>query len=453
MIRSIIRITVSAIICFLFISAFDFTTLESFSICYSLFFLLQFIDNFGRSIYLILDSIIILACLTWLITPLAFYYIYNDSNELATIWVKTMPVHSDVYYSYVFPGVIALWFGLRVKKSKTIAINFNLNKFRNKFNILNFRRIGLVFIFGSLLASFIIPFIPGSLAYVFNLISKLIFVGLIYLYFSESKPKPSYLFFGFGLLLFTSIKVGMFGEMVFMLLIAAILFSTNFRLSFGKKLIAVVVGITFIILIQSVKHEYRKTAWVKGADAGFFLELIVNRITNPAQIIEENSLFGMAVRFNQGWLIASTMARVPSIVPFANGETIFNSIGAIIIPRFLWPDKPKAGGKYNLERFLGYKDLKYSMNIGPIGEAYANFGKWGGIFFMFLYGLFIRFIFDWILTIADKRPSLIIWLPLLFFYAVGVETDMLTTINSLVKTGIFVAIMFWIFPKVFKVEL
>jgi hypothetical protein len=145
------------------------------------------------------------------------------------------------------------------------------------------------------------------------------------------------------------------------------------------------------------------------------------------------------------------MNYVPRVEPYANGQTILRSVGAILVPRFLWPDKPESGGHENLSRFLGIKKrLSYSMNIGPYGEAYGNFGPQYGIIFVFFYGLFLSFLFKVFLKNCMKRPTLVLWAPLLFYYTLTVETDILSTLNSFVKGSIFVMILFWVSKKVFK---
>jgi hypothetical protein len=151
---------------------------------------------------------------------------------------------------------------------------------------------------------------------------------------------------------------------------------------------------------------------------------------------------------NQGWLVAVTMDRVPRRFDYAEGETIAKSIAAAFIPRILWPDKPEAGGKYNLKRFWGFELRGYSMNIGSIGEAYANFGRTGGIIFLFFYGLFFNFVLTMLLKWSEKRPSVLCWIPFLFFYAVVVETDTLTTFSSLVTGVIFMLIFIRLFKAV-----
>jgi hypothetical protein len=208
-------------------------------------------------------------------------------------------------------------------------------------------------------------------------------------------------------------------------------------------------------LIQSIKKDYRREAWGGSGGGGpvYFASLLATRISEPATMFNENIAFVGAVRMNQGWLVAVTMYFVPRKYTFANGETIWQSIVASFVPRFLWPDKPEAGGKANLKRFWGYNLVGYSMNIGPMGEAYGNFGVWGGIVYMFFYALLFNFLLSRLLTIANKIPTLILWIPFLFSGIVQVETDLLTTMNDLLKGLFFTWIMFKVFKSAFHLDL
>lgn len=93
------------------------------------------------------------------------------------------------------------------------------------------------------------------------------------------------------------------------------------------------------------------------------------------------------------------------------------------------------------------------MNIGPYGEGYGNFGIMGGVVFIFFYALLIALFLHKTLEKCKKYPSLIIWLPLLFYYVLTVETDILTTINSFIKSIVFVYIIYWIFRTGFKINI
>jgi len=208
-------------------------------------------------------------------------------------------------------------------------------------------------------------------------------------------------------------------------------------------------------LIQSVKAEYRTRAWLQegGADPVYYAQLVTERLTNPSELLEPDKLFYGAVRMNQGWLVGMTMKRVPERFDFAYGETIAQSVAAAIVPRFLWPDKPEAGGRANLKRFWGMDLVGYSMNIGPLGEAYANFDKVGGVIYMFCYGLFFNLMLTLILKNATKRPTIVLWLPFLFFYTINMETDLLTTMGALVKGLIFTWLVFKVFQFTFRIDL
>jgi hypothetical protein len=257
------------------------------------------------------------------------------------------------------------------------------------------------------------------------------------------------------LMLGQTVVSGMFGDFIFMLACSIVLIFLGNKISLYKKIAFALVGIFFLLVIQSIKSDYRKRNWIEGggADPAYFAELIGSRIGDPSSLVDPNEMFFAAVRMNQGWLVAVTMDKVPQKFPFADGETIWESVAASFVPRFLWKDKPEAGGKANLKRFWGYDIHGYSMGLGPLGEGYANFDRIGGIIYMFFYGLFFNLVLSIILKFSEKRPTLILWLPFLFFYAVVLETDLVTTMNSLVKGVFFTWLVFRFFRIAFRIDL
>ena len=93
------------------------------------------------------------------------------------------------------------------------------------------------------------------------------------------------------------------------------------------------------------------------------------------------------------------------------------------------------------------------MNIGLLGESYANFGVWGGCVFLFFYGLAFQWSYNFVIRLTHLYPTIILWMPLLFFYCIGVENDVLTVVNHLTKTAFFVYILYKIYPKIFHIRL
>jgi hypothetical protein len=427
---------------------------ESFSVALLVFTLFDFLENLGKKA-VVLDIAIILAVFTWLVMPVIFYQVYTKENHLARIFYKYMPIPADEYFSFVVPGTVLMIAGLKIPLAK-LQINHNTKDFKDKLEVFfkGKARIGFILIGIGIASTPLNYIVPSSLDHVVALAGNLSYVGVFYIFFSENKHKTKILLGVIGLLALNALATGVFGSLVFLLALFYILIALYLkRVPFFLKLFVTITGVIFIFLLQNVKKEYRHEAWVKGSDAGLFFNLLTNEIVNPSIMFNEKKLFGMSVRMNQGWLIAVTMDQVPRKHEYAYGETIWKSVAAAFVPRIVWPDKPEAGGKYNLKRFWGYDLRGYSMNIGPIGEAYANFGTTGGIIFMFFYGLFFNIILTFLLKWSERRPSILCWIPFLFFYAVVVETDILTTVGSIVTSIIFMVVFIRLFKAVFKVNL
>jgi hypothetical protein len=431
------------------------TTWENISVCIFIYFLFDFLENLGKKI-VILELTNIMASLTCLVMPVVFYHQYTIENNLARLWVKYMPVNSEDYFSFMVPAVIALAAGLRVPLTK-IKVNKDPKIYMdNVRKILQTKpNLGLSLIAVGVTSGLLDAILPATLQQFFYYLDHLTFVGVFYVIYSPNKNKK-YIVPGVILLMIgQSLITGMFGDLIFIMACALVLILLGTRISFQKKLLTAVAGIFLILVMQSVKGDYRQRTWreVGGADPMYYAQLVTDRITDPSSMVEPNKLFYTSVRMNQGWLVAMTMKKVPEKYEFAYGETIWQSVAAAIVPRFLWRDKPEAGGKANLKRFWGYNLIGFSMNIGPFGEAYANFDVLGGIVYMFFYGLLFNFLLSRILKFAEKRPTIVLWLPFLFFYSIGVETDLLSTFGFLIKGLFFTWLIFRAFRIAFRMDL
>lgn len=431
------------------------TTLENIAVWVSAFFLLTFLNDLGKKI-IIMELATIMACFTCLVMPVIFYHVYPKENPIARLWVKYMPIPTDDYFAFAIPAIIAMAIGFRIPLGK-LQINKTPKVYMDnvKRTLAQKPTLGMYLIATGVVSGLLDFLSPDSLKQVFFFMAHLTFVGVFYVIYSPNKYKRIIVPSVIALMLAQSLITGMFGDLIFILACSVVLILLGKKVAFYKKLLVVVAGLFFILILQSVKPEYRKRVWVEGAGASpsYYASLVMDRVTNPSIMFDPDKLFLVAVRMNQGWLVALTMNRVPAKFDFAYGETIWKSIAAAIVPRFLWPDKPEAGGKANLKRFWGYDLIGFSMNIGPLGEAYANFDVVGGIVFMFFYGLFFNMMLSLILKMTQKTPTLVLWIPFLFFYAIGVETDILTTTGSIVKGVFFTWLIFRAFRIAFRIDL
>ncbi|MBL0134255.1 MAG: hypothetical protein IPP79_09690 [Chitinophagaceae bacterium] len=269
----------SALALFVFFQFFwGYPFLESFSIGMSVYFILDFVDKIGRRL-VILDIIVILAVVTWLLFPILAYHFFTKENPLVYMWRRYMPISSEEYFSYVLPGTLAMILGLRFPRFWNKGED-------HKHYIVSLRE------------------------YLY-----LTYVGAFYIYFSDFKFKKITLLVVFLLTLAQSISTGMFGTLIFISALAAIILLLNTQLSFWRKLIFFLVGCYFVIVLQSMKVDFRSKAWKDkegNVGAAFFTELFWEHLKDPSTIFNDKGLFYLHYRLNQGWLIAKTMYWVPA---------------------------------------------------------------------------------------------------------------------------------------------
>ena len=428
------------------------------SIALFTFFLIDFIDSIGKS-YNIMDIPILLAIFQCLLMPALVYHVYNDDYFVRALKYD-MSVSADVYYGFMFPAIVLMIIGMKLPsmfqrsyaKRFKVAISIVKQYLKGKGNL------GVLLIIIGFVTTLMKSFISGQLAYIVYLFSLLLYVGTLYTYFSDHRLRIWYLSGGALVITTDALAQGMFGELLYITVLVVLLILLEKKIKDWVKYTVAILGFFSVLLLQSVKADYRNITW-RGEGRGdqsnteAFFNLIVERLGTPERFYDLDLLFPTVNRFNQGMIIGKVLDYVPNHAPFAEGETIFLSLAATFVPRFMWPDKPMAGGHFNMERFAGFRLEGVSMNISPMGEAYGNYGVEGGVFFMLLYGLFFAMLIVFLMNYVKKRPTIILWFPVLFLNSVQIETDILMVLNSLIKNIIFVAFCYWAANKFLRLKL
>ncbi len=256
---------------------------ENFSMCFFVYFFLNFLMNLGNKI-VILDLTVLMACLTCLIMPIVFYHVYTKDNPLARLWIKYMPISSDEYFSFAMPGILAMVLGIKLRFGK-LEVNANPGVYLEnvKRYLAIHPKLGFILIGIGLGSGFLDFLAPASLREIFFLLAHLTFVGAFYVIYSPSKKKRLIVPGMILLMIGQSIITGMFGEFIFILACSLVLLLLGRKISFQKKLGFALIGIFLIILIQSIKKDYRQRSWqVSGADPVYFAELTTDRIVTPS---------------------------------------------------------------------------------------------------------------------------------------------------------------------------
>lgn len=213
------------------------------------------------------------------------------------------------------------------------------------------------------------------------------------------------------------------------------------------RLLAVqVVGAVLVVFLLSFKFEYRKAVKAASADVperfGLFFSTAWDALTPPYSWLGADVALE---RLNQGMYVARVMAYVPENAPHGYGHELGGAFLAAFVPRFLWPGKHMAGGQLNRERFLGVPQSTYSYNIGPVGEAWAHFGRWGWMY-CFVYAWSLQQL-QQLLLVGSRRWFAPLWLFSFYLFAPALLTEGDSGIvwNHLVKAGIITFMLVLVF--------
>jgi hypothetical protein len=168
--------------------------------------------------------------------------------------------------------------------------------------------------------------------------------------------------------------------------------------------------------------------------------------------LSEAEISHLIERQSHGWIVNQVMLRVPQSEPYANGRTIWIALESAALPRFLAPNKYRAGGEY-FERFTGMAlmdpdsgERSTSMNLGFSGEFYANFGKLGGILASGLFGLFSGLTLRWFYRKSFRSVLWLAFFPFVFLWGMKAEEGIGEMLNWIVKASFVVAAVVWVSP-------
>lgn len=412
-------------------------------------------DNLGKAI--VLREIMALhSCFVCLVMPLVGYIYFPSTNLMARIWVRWMPIPIEEYFSYALPAIAGFIFALcwPLKNGRHADYGTGLQNIMGRARLIVQEKahLGVMLMIFGIITYEIRNFLPTALQFAFLLFFFAGFAGLMYVYFSKSfryRKLALWLFFAF--ILITSVNSGMFTIEAYMGMTLLSFFFLGRKTRLWKKLSIAIVGIFLLMVVQMIKPAFRGKIWrgdYEGNKALLFANMFTDKLTN-LNLESADVFFPLYYRTNQGFNVAAVMRRFPRIRPYDDGANLGLALVSAFVPRFLWPDKPEAGGKFNMKYYTGVTIVNFSTNVGPLGEGWGSFGS-GGILFMIFLGFIIRLAYRQVFVIATKVPLLLFWIPLLFYQVTySAETDTLQIMNSLIKSAFFTYLLYKIKPALF----
>ena len=418
---------------------------------------LLFLDSLGKSIP-IKELIGQLMLMQMLVCPVIVYNYFD--NEM----LYPMDVNEEVYLNFVFPAILFYLAGLFIPINKKkldlyqIINNIEINKTVNS-------KIGVVLVLIGYSISLLNPFVPATLGFLMFLLINFKFIGAIYLLFSNNRFKYLWITTVWGFYIYETVGGGIFINLFVWGLLLAIFFAFRFRFTLIMKILLFVGGAFIVFFINSFKAEYRTVLAPKSipvyserveSKQKVFLEMATEKVITTEGQDKYSDLNDFISRLNQGWIFAKVLDHVPDNEPFTGGETFNNDIYGAVVPRFLDPNKTVRGGKEGakkFERFTGRRLLEgTTMTIGILGDAYVNFGFIGGFIFMFAFGLVLNLMLYWIYDLSRIYPTLILWVPFIFFYTMRAGNEFGVVLNFMTKSLVVVFGVFYLYKKQFRIE-
>lgn len=404
------------------------------------FTFLLYIRRLGKTIP-VLEFMLLMATSQWI---LGAYFAYSMNYEHFKYY---MYVDEETYMNVIVPGTTAFIMGVMIfyPKLKIEHINNPIRKIANEQPYIAYFLI--VIGFGVPLLS---SYIPSVFNFVVYLLSNFKYVGIALLLFRENSRQKWQLLIGVMFIaLVGSLKQGMFHDL---LLWGALMFSfvaMALNLNFILKLAVIGSGLFFVVILQSIKTQYREFVQLTEADTEtrleVFYDLMSEKMENAGEIFTNDFLGQLNVRLNQGWIISAIIDNVPAAEPFADGQTIREAIVNSFIPRFINPNKKVAGGQDNFERFTGLPINKSSTSMGTsvIGEAYGNYGIPASWIFMFLWGVFLSLFYRMFINYGQNHPIIYFLLPIVFLQVIKAETELYVVLNHFLKSTILIFLFLW----------
>jgi hypothetical protein len=362
----------------------------------------------------------------YLLSPAITYQLNADQMMYA------MKIDSDSYFNLAFPGFLFFGIGMFLIPTRLFKPNF---KEMNQAAMVNERLLLQTTISGILLRLFSDLF-PGEIGFVIYLLSMVRFVGAFSLFAMNSKKHLWLAILVLLVELFFGFRAGMYHDAIMWVIFFAMFYVYISKPTIRVKIIGALSLIILVLFIQAIKFAYRKQVWDNGKDASLeTIAAVSSEKANSESLIGKENLISTLNRGNQAWIFASTVNRMDQYKDFQGMTNVNKYLEAVLLPRFLAPNKISSGDKEIFNQFSGHIiDENTSMGLGVFADGYIAYGTTG----VYVFGLILGLIFSLTFKLLERWTKIssfyvLLLLPMLN-YAVRPDCELQTTINHLSKS-------------------
>lgn len=385
-------------------------------------------------------------CVQFFIGPV---FAYNGLDEYQYFMYK-MRIPEAQYFSYALPAVILFIIGLHMNQGRNNGESVDAPQIKEFVN--NNNNVPYIFVFIGFVSSIVSSYFSSEYAFLFYLLAGMKFIGLFLLILGKEKLNIWLTVLVLGSIVSSSFGSGMFHDLLTWFIYTVAVFGIKYKYNLRVKLIGLSVFILLVSILQILKASYRQTTNQKGEEANIetFAKLY-QKENEEKGVLSFVNLAKSNVRINQGFIITNIMTTVPDKEPFSNGSELYQIIEAAVMPRILAPDKLNAGDQTIFTKYSGIPLTEgTSMGLSSLGDAYVNFGVFGGVVFMFVLGLFYNFILNIFNRNSSQFPTILVFVPLVFYYPIRPDCEMQTILGHLVKSCFLIFMIVQLWKPVFR---
>ena len=370
------------------------------------------------------------------------YLMYNEYREVD---IK-MAIKEDPYFAYAIPALVFLFLGIFLF-NKDIPVRDLLRRIDQK----QAHKLGYLLLIVSY-AFDVLPLVGVNfLGSIISFTQYLKYVAVFCFLFTNSWVNYFIGFLVYIQLAVVVLRGGVFIDFINWTTYLFFFIALKFRLSFLLRLSFILIALPILIVIQSVKDDYRKATWKKNrqeAGLDLFTQIAEKKELEEADLpfSQKEGVVNTVSRLNEGWHLGLALNHVPKKEPIAGGKEMLGDIVSSFLPRVIFTDKKSAISKEKFYKYTGHKlHGATSMTIGLLGDFYINYGELGSYITLFLFGAIIsRLLYFYIKRYVLTDPINIIWIPFMFSYLIRADNDFYIVFNCIVKGFIIFIIIDYI---------
>jgi len=239
------------------------------------------------------------------------------------------------------------------------------------------------------------------------------------------------------------------------------MFAAGVRLSLRQALglsVLVVILFTMSVAWSAIKPDYRMFL-NKGTGMQVVMVGYGERLTKLAGLVGDlgaedlsDGLDALLRRIGYTDYFGRVLATVPEYMPHTGGEIWWDALRRPFMPRLFFPEKAVVDDSIRTTLYTGdYINPGTSISIGYMAEAYLDFGPWGMMLLLLIYGYAIGRAYRWLL--ANRQFPGLVGMGLAtaaLFVTVLFESSATKVLGGL-ALNLLVAWLFlhWVAPRLF----